>query len=136
MGVEYLNYHFLLASLGHNRLSYYDTSTGAVVADHPSRQPYTVIRQNRANAVVGLGTAKGTVEWWTPGMGRPAVQVFVGSSVVDVGFYKEYMVTASNGVKVWDTRNMGSPVHSYPTSRVVSGIEISATGLLAVNYGF
>lgn len=69
-------------------------------------------------------------------MGRPAVQVFVGASVVDVGYHKEYMVTATNVVKVWDTRRLEQPLHVYPTSRVVSGIEISATGLLAVNYGF
>jgi U3 small nucleolar RNA-associated protein 7 len=135
-GLEYLPYHFLLASLGTNKLSYYDTSTGFVVAEHTSRQPYTAIRQNPSNGIIGLSTAKGTVEWWTPGMGRPAVQIFVGSSVVDMGFHKEYMVTASNVIKIWDTRRLDQAVFTYPTKRVVSGVEISAMGLLAVNYGF
>lgn len=60
-GIEYLPYHFLLASYCSRKLIYYDTSTGAIVAEHPTKQPYTVIRQNPQNAVIALGTAKGIV---------------------------------------------------------------------------
>jgi U3 small nucleolar RNA-associated protein 7 len=132
-GIEYLPYHFLLASYTPKSLTYYDTSTGVIVAEHSTRQPYTTIRQNHSNAVIALGTAKGTVEWWTPGSGRAAIQLFVGASIVDVAFHKNYMVTASESIKVWDTR-MLKVVNQYPTHKTVSGVEISATGILAVNY--
>ncbi len=60
-GVEYLPYHFLLTTYDQRRLKYYDTTTGHIVADHNARNPYTVMRQNPSNAIIALGTAKGTV---------------------------------------------------------------------------
>lgn len=134
LGIEYLPYHFLLASYCSNGLTYYDTSTGNIVAQHHSRQPYTTISQNASNAVIALGTAKGTVEWWCPATGRPAVQIFAGAAVSSISFHREYMVTASENVKVWDTRMM-KVVHSYPTHKKTNGLTISATGILAINYG-
>jgi len=104
LGLEYLPFHFLLASYDQKRLRYYDTTTGHVIADHVARNPYTVMRQNRANAIVAMGSSKGVVEWWTPGSGIPGVKVFVGSAVKDIAFYKGYMVTAAETVKVWDSR--------------------------------
>lgn len=94
-----------------------------------------MIKQNPQNAVIALGTAKGTVEWWTPGSGRPAIQLFTGAGVVGIGFHKNYMVTASENIKVWDSR-MLKVVNTYHTHRKVSGIELSATGILAVNYSY
>lgn len=29
--------------------------------------------QNKSNAIVAMGTSKGVVEWWTPGIGTPAI---------------------------------------------------------------
>lgn len=54
-------YHFLLATYDQRKLRYYDTTTGHVIADHIARNPYTVMRQNRSNAIIALGSAKGTV---------------------------------------------------------------------------
>ncbi|CAM6005374.1 unnamed protein product [Sphagnum balticum] len=51
-----------------------------------------------------MGSAKGVVEWWTPGIGTPAVKLFVGGPVDGVGFYKGYMYTAADKLKVWDSR--------------------------------
>ena len=61
LGLEYLPYHFLLASFDQRKLRYYDTTTGHVIADHVARNPYTVMRQNRSNAIIALGSAKGVV---------------------------------------------------------------------------
>lgn len=60
-GLEYLPYHFLLVSYDQRKLKYYDTTTGHIVADHFAKNPYTVIRQNPNNAIIALGSAKGTV---------------------------------------------------------------------------
>lgn len=61
LGLEYLPYHFLLASYDNRKLRYYDTTTGHIVADHIARNPYTVMRHNNSNAIIALGSAKGTV---------------------------------------------------------------------------
>lgn len=73
MGMQYLPYHFLLALYDNRRLRYYDTTTGHVVADHAAKNHYTAMAQNKTNAVVAMGTHRGVVEWWTPGIGTPAV---------------------------------------------------------------
>lgn len=62
------------------------------------------MKQNKSNAVMALGTSKGVVEWWTPGVGTPAVQLFVGGKVDGIGFHKGYMYTVADQLKVWDTR--------------------------------
>jgi hypothetical protein len=121
LGLEYLPYHFLLASLHPRRLIYRDTTTGYSVAEHEIKGPYTVMRQNPSNAIVALGGARGTVEWWTPGVGKPAVSIFVGAGVDDIGFYKGYMYTAAESVKVWDTRMM-KPLFTYQLDRKATSI--------------
>ena len=45
------------------------------------------------------------------------------------------MYTASEEVKVWDSR-MLKVLHSYPLHRRATSIELSQSGLLAINYGF
>lgn len=54
---------------------------------------------------------------------------------MDVDFHRNYMVTASENIKVWDTR-MLKVVNTYHVHRKVSSIEMSATGILAVNHGY
>lgn len=102
--VEYLPYHFLLTLADNRRLKYYDITTGNIVADHAAKNHYTIMKQNKSNAVMALGTSKGVVEWWTPGVGTPAVQLFVGGKVDGIGFHKGYMYTVADQLKVWDTR--------------------------------
>lgn len=93
------------------------------------------MRQNKSNAIIALGSSKGVVEWWTPGNGVPGVKIFVGSAVSDIGFYKGYMVTASDNIKIWDSR-MLKVLHEYPLHRKLNSLELSQTGLLALNYGY
>lgn len=68
-------------------------------------------------------------------MGTPAVKLFVGAGISDIGFHKGYMYTAAESVKVWDSR-MLKVLHTYPINRKVTSIELSQSGLLAINYGF
>lgn len=128
-------YHFLLAGYDQRKLRYYDTTTGFVIADHQAKNPYTVMRQNPSNAIIALGSAKGTVEWWTPGVGTPAIKLFVGAGITDIGFWKGYMYTAADNIKVWDSR-MLKVLHTYPLHRKITSIEVSQSGLLTLNYGF
>lgn len=116
MGIEYLPYHFLLAAYDQRKLKYYDTTNGQIIADHVAKNPYTVMRQNHSNAIIALGSSKGVVEWWTPGVGIPPVKVFVGAGVTDIGFHKGYMITASENIKIWDSR-MLQVLYTYPLNR-------------------
>lgn len=59
--MEYLPYHFLLVTYDQRKLRYYDTTTGNIIADHIAKNPYTVMRQNSSNAIIALGSSKGTV---------------------------------------------------------------------------
>jgi hypothetical protein len=61
LGLEYLPYHFLLASYDQRTLKYYDTTTGHIIADHVARNPYTCMRQNKSNGIIALGSSKGVV---------------------------------------------------------------------------
>ena len=114
---------------------YYDTTTGYVVAQHVAKNRYSAMCQNRSNGVIALGTTKGVVEWWTPGVGTPGVQLFVGSKVSGIGFFKGYMYTLGSSVKVWDSR-MLKLIVQQPLPRRAESITVSDSGLLAVNYGF
>ncbi len=63
------------------------------------------------------------------------MQLFAGASITDVGFYKNYIVTCSENIKIWDTR-MLKVVNQFNVGKKVKNIEISKTGLLAVNFGY
>ena len=85
-------------------LKYYDITNGQVVADHIAKASYSCMSHNKSNAVIAMGTNKGVVEWWTPGVGKPAIQLFVGTKIDGVAFHKGYMYTLSDRLKVWDSR--------------------------------
>ncbi len=59
----------------------------------------------------------------------------MGAGITDIGFYKGYMYTAAESLKIWDSR-MLKVLHTYPIIRKINSIELSQSGLLAVNYGF
>ena len=111
--LQYLPYHFLLALSDNRKLTYYDTTTGHIVANHNAKNVYTSMNQNKSNAVVALGTSKGVVQWWTPGIGTPGIQLFVGSKVEGIGFWKGYMYTLGSSVKVWDSRMLKLVVEQH-----------------------
>lgn len=75
--LDFLPHHFLLVSTGAaGVLTYQDTSTGQIVAQHRTRLgPCDVLRQNPHNAVMCLGHSNGTVTMWTPNMTSPVVRM-------------------------------------------------------------
>jgi U3 small nucleolar RNA-associated protein 7 len=133
--LQYLPYHFLLALSDNRKLTYYDTTTGHIVADHIAKNNYTAMAQNKSNAIIALGTSKGVVEWWTPGIGTPGISLVVGSKVDSIAFHKGYMYTLADSLKVWDVRMLKLLVEQ-PLQRRAKSMETSGSGLLGVNYGF
>ena len=77
LALEFLPYHFLLASVGQaGYLKYQDTSTGDLVSEHRTKLgSCNVIRQNPWNAVLCLGHSNGYVTMWTPNMSLPVVKM-------------------------------------------------------------
>lgn len=139
--LEFLPYHFLLASVGQaGQLVYQDTSTGLMVAKHFTKLgPCQVMRQNPHNAVLCLGHGNGTLSMWTPNVSKPVVRMLchggpITSLAVDITGH--HLVTAGldGQLKVWDVRTY-QPMHSYFCRSPATSLDISQRGLLAVGQG-
>ncbi|CEP18947.1 hypothetical protein [Parasitella parasitica] len=137
--LEFLPYHYLLASIGSNGyLKYQDTSTGELVAEKRTKLgPCNTMTQNRYNAIIHLGHQNGTVTLWSPSMPAPLVKMQchrgpVRAVAVDRG--GNYMATsgADGQLKIWDIRTYGC-LQEYYTPRTASSLDISDTGLLGVS---
>ncbi|KAG2038486.1 BING4CT-domain-containing protein [Suillus americanus] len=142
--LEFLPYHWLLASVGNNGfLKYQDTSTGHIVAEHRTKLGAChTLAQNQHNAVLHLGHSNGVVTLWTPNIPHPVVQILahlgpvVGLSV-DPSSGGRYMATSGRDgiVKVWDCRNWKGTVREWTTRGGGAELEWSARGALGVAVG-
>ncbi|ORY26568.1 BING4CT-domain-containing protein [Rhizoclosmatium globosum] len=139
--LEFLPYHFLLCGISKNgQLTWQDTSTGSLVAQHRTRfGDCNAMTQNPYNAIINLGHSNGVVSLWSPNMNEPLVKMFchkgpVKALAVDRGGY--YMATSGldGRLKVWDIRSY-KPVHEYYTHTPASELSISQLGMLAVGFG-
>lgn len=141
LALEFLPYHFLLASVGTaGFLKYQDVSTGDLVAEHRTKLgSCSVLRQNPWNAVLLCGHGSGAVTMWTPNLSQPVVKMAchkgpVSALAVDAG--GTYFVSAGldGRVKVWDVR-MFRAVHDYFSVVPAHAIDISQRGLVGVGFG-
>ncbi|KAI2611488.1 BING4CT-domain-containing protein [Hypoxylon fragiforme] len=139
--MEFLPYHFLLATLGMSGfLKYQDVSTGQLVTEIPTKLGAPVsFTQNPYNAVVHAGHQNGTVTLWSPNSSEPLVKLLAHKGPVRslaVDREGRYMVSAGQDCKmaVWDIR-MFKEVNSYFTRQPASSIAISDRGLTAVGWG-
>ncbi|KAK3680729.1 WD40-repeat-containing domain protein [Podospora appendiculata] len=139
--LEFLPYHFLLATLGINgQLKYQDTSTGQIVAEIPTKMGTPVsLTHNPYNAVLHMGHQNGTVSLWSPNSSEPLVKLLAHRGPVRslaVDREGRYMVTTGQDCKmaVWDIR-MFREVNNYFTRAPASSVAISDTGLTAVGWG-
>ncbi|EGD93653.1 hypothetical protein TESG_01194 [Trichophyton tonsurans CBS 112818] len=120
--LEFLPYHFLLASVGMSGfLKYTDTST----------EPH--------NAILHVGHQNGTVSLWSPNSQTALVKALVHRGPVrSVAVDKQgrYMVSTGQDQKmaVWDIR-MFKEVHSYYVHQPGSTVAISDRGLTGVGWG-
>ncbi|EZF30610.1 hypothetical protein H109_04183 [Trichophyton interdigitale MR816] len=139
--LEFLPYHFLLASVGMSGfLKYTDTSTGQLVAEIPTRKGSpTSLCQNPHNAILHVGHQNGTVSLWSPNSQTALVKALVHRGPVrSVAVDKQgrYMVSTGQDQKmaVWDIR-MFKEVHSYYVHQPGSAVAISDRGLTGVGWG-
>lgn len=139
--LSFLPYHFLLAGMENSGfLRYTDTSTGQIVAEHPTRKGSpTALAQNPYNAILHVGHQNGSVSLWSPNSTTPLVKIQahagpVRSAAIDRSGH--YMLSAGQDlrVKLWDIRTF-KEVHSYNTFQPASTISISDRGLAAIGAG-
>ncbi|XP_078342132.1 uncharacterized protein LOC144627967 isoform X2 [Oculina patagonica] len=139
--LEFLPYHFLLASVGdYGILKYQDTSTGKPVAELFTKLgKCDCMTQNPYNAVIHLGHYNGTVTLWAPKMKDPLVKMLchkgpVQAIAIDNKGY--YMATSGldGQMKIWDVRTY-KQLQAYYTPTPASCLAISQRGLLAVGHG-
>lgn len=139
--LEFLPYHFLLASLGnHGWLKYMDTSTGQFVAEVSTKKGTpTALTQNPYNAILHSGHQNGTVQLWSPNSSTPLVKILahrgpVRSIATDRG--GRYMVTAGSDMRmaVWDIRAF-KPLHNYSLRQPGVSLDVSDRNLTAVGWG-
>ncbi|ETN43795.1 uncharacterized protein HMPREF1541_11119 [Cyphellophora europaea CBS 101466] len=139
--LEFLPYHFLLAGIENSGfLRYTDTSTGQIVAEHPTRKGApTAMAQNPWNAIIHVGHQNGTVSLWSPNSTTPLVKMQTNFGPVrSIGIDRSghYMLAGGQDLrlKLWDIRAL-KEVHSYSTRQPASSISISDRGLAAVGAG-
>lgn len=139
--LEFLPYHFLLASVGdHGILKYQDVSTGKPVVQLFSKLgKCDCMTQNPSNAVIHLGHFNGTVTMWAPNTKDPLVKMLchrgpVQSIAIDTK--GNYMATSGldGKMRIWDVRTY-KELHTYYTPTPASCLAISQRGLLAVGHG-
>lgn len=138
--LEFLPYHFLLASIGsQGLLRYQDTSTGAMVATIPTKLgPSDCLTQDPATAVIYAGHSRGHITLWTPNMDTPAVKMLGHKgSVLSMGVSGNKMASsgADGQIKIWDIRKTFEAVSSFYTLKPATSMSISQTGLLGLACG-
>lgn len=139
--MEFLPYHFLLATLGLSaNLKYQDVSTGQIVSEiHTKFGPPVSLTQNPYNAILHMGHQNGTVTLWSPNSTEPLVKLLAHKGPVRslaVDREGRYMVSTGqdNKMAVWDIR-MFKEVNNYFTRTPASSVSISDSGLTAVGWG-
>ena len=139
--LEFLPYHFLLAGIENSGfLRYTDTSTGNIVAEHPTRKGApTAMAQNPWNAILHVGHQNGTVSLWSPNSTTALIKMqanFGPVRSIAVDRSGNYMLSGGQDlrVKLWDLRAL-KEVHSYTTRQPASSMSISDRGLAAIGAG-
>jgi len=139
--MEFLPYHFLLATIGNaGWLKWQDTSTGKLAMQMGTKQGTpTALGQNPYNAILHVGHQNGTVSLWSPNSTTPLVKMLCHRGPVrSLAMDREgrYMVSTGQDMKmaVWDVRNF-KPVHEYFLRQPGTSVAISDRNLTAVGWG-
>ncbi|KAK0553270.1 putative U3 small nucleolar RNA-associated protein 7 [Tilletia horrida] len=143
--MEFLPYHFLLATVGTaGYLKYQDTSTGLLVSQHRTGLgSCSVMAQNPLTAVLHLGHSNGTVTLWTPNLASPALRLLahrgpITGLSINTRDGGRQLATSSldGGIKVWDVRMLGNgPVREWMSRKPATDVQFSQRGLLGVAWG-
>jgi U3 small nucleolar RNA-associated protein 7 len=142
MALEFLPYHWLLASIGRaGWLKYQDTSTGQLVSSHRTQLgSCSVLRQNPMNAVLAAGHSGGTVTLWSPANSRYLAKIHChkGAAVHSLAFHPDGRTLVTGGadrqIRVWDLRMYKERFSYLSVAGVPSSLDISQQGVLAVGH--
>ena len=137
--LQYLPFHFLLASAGHaGWLKYADVSTGQFIAEHNTRMGVPrSLAQNPQTAVLCMGHGNGVCSLWSPAQAKPLARLLCHRGAVDAvacGFDGTYLATGGvdGCVKVWDCRTFRAVTEMQLKGRAPVSLAFSQTGMLAV----
>jgi U3 small nucleolar RNA-associated protein 7 len=142
--LEFLPYHFLLASVCRNdrkSLVYQDTTTGKMVASLNLKLPTVSLRQDPASAVLAAGHNNGTVSLWSPAQNTFLAKWLAhrGSAITDIAIDGTTAATIGmdRQIRLWDMRMMYQQTHWFtcPAGGVPTCVDFSQRGLLAVGHG-
>uniref|UniRef100_A0A8C2A4L4 WD repeat-containing protein 46 n=1 Tax=Cyprinus carpio TaxID=7962 RepID=A0A8C2A4L4_CYPCA len=138
--MQFLPYHFLLATSATGFLQYLDVSIGKEVAAICTKMGrLDVMAQNPHNAVIHLGHPNGTVSLWSPNQKESLVKMLCHRGAVRslaVDKTGTYMVTSGldRKLKVYDIRAF-KPLHSCFLPAGASCLSLSQRGLLSAATG-
>eukprot|EP00359_Climacostomum_virens_P006747 CAMPEP_0204913120 /NCGR_PEP_ID=MMETSP1397-20131031/11124_1 /ASSEMBLY_ACC=CAM_ASM_000891 /TAXON_ID=49980 /ORGANISM="Climacostomum Climacostomum virens, Strain Stock W-24" /LENGTH=472 /DNA_ID=CAMNT_0052084309 /DNA_START=153 /DNA_END=1571 /DNA_ORIENTATION=- len=140
--IEFLPYHFLLVTANnYGFMKYLDVSTGKQIAEHRWRwEAVQDLKANPWNAVVNVADSRGVVSMWAPSIGKPLARLVCHNGPVNaIAIDKRglYLATAGSDMKlkVFDVRRLGDPLFEYWLQSPAKSLDISQSGLLAVNQG-
>ncbi|KAI5297573.1 Small subunit (SSU) processome component, partial [Ascosphaera atra] len=138
--LEFLPYHFLLASTVSLALRSQSIISLIMIAELPTRLGTpTSLTQNPYNAILHVGHQNGTVTLWSPNSTTPLVKALVHKGPVRsmaIDRQGRYMVSTGQDQRmcVWDIR-MFKEVNSYYCHQPGASVSISDRNLTAVGWG-
>ncbi|VEV55580.1 U3 small nucleolar RNA-associated protein 7, putative [Plasmodium vinckei vinckei] len=133
--LEFLPYHFLLASIGDlGELVYQDISVGNIVTRKKTKRgPCSIMKQNKHDAIIYLGHKNGHVTLWSPNMDKSVCDIFCHYTPISaIGIHDNYLITSSLDCtyKLWDIRKL-EYINTFKSHNIINNIDISDTSLVA-----
>ncbi|KAF8560885.1 hypothetical protein P879_11532 [Paragonimus westermani] len=140
--LEFLPYHFLLASSAANGFIYYlDCTTGCIVSTVPTYMGRLgVMCSNPANGVILTGHNNGSVTMWLPSEKCAVVKMFThhnGLTAIACDQTGMYLATCAldRKLKIWDIRSTYDPLSEICLPLSATCLAYSQQGLLALGAG-
>lgn len=140
--LTFLPYHFLLAcTTVSGKLKYLDTSRGAIVADIKLPETLTTsVNVNPSNAVLYLGSSRGTVSLWAPAQESAVMTISCGKSAitgVDMDRNNTTMLTAAidGEYSLFDIRSVYKPLRTINTNVPIQRFTLSQNRVAVLGSG-
>lgn len=139
--LEFLNNHFLLASLSHGAmLRYLDISTGRLISEiHTKSGSDKSMCQNFQNGLINVGHANGTITLWSPVVQDPLAKIFCHKGpvgAISCSFDGNVLATSGNDgqLKLWDLRNYSRELVLH-SEACIGSLSFSQSGMLSYSAG-